>query len=94
MIPVGSIIGFREGQTITIDSGADSETAVIASMRRFAGAAITVTSPLTRAHAVGEQVSGTGITLTSSLRAHAAGAPVTDNVPTPGAPNRYGGKAH
>jgi len=87
-IPVPSGIGFREGQTITIDSGANSETAVISSVRRFGGATITVTAPLAHAHAAGVQVSGTGITLTAALaKAHASGAPVTDNAPTPGAPN-------
>ena len=35
-------IGFRDGQTITIDSGANSETAVVASIRRFGATAITV----------------------------------------------------
>jgi hypothetical protein len=88
VIAVASPFGFREGQTITIDSGANAETAVIASIRRSVG--IAVAAPLTHAHAVGAQVSGTGITLTARLaKAHAAGAQITDNLPTPGAPNRY-----
>jgi hypothetical protein len=90
VIPVASAIGFRDGQTITIDDGANSETAVVASVRRFGTSTITVTAPLTHAHAAGAQVSGTGITLTAALtRAHATGAQVNDNVPTPGAPNHY-----
>jgi hypothetical protein len=90
VIPVASAIGFRDEQSITIDTGASSETAVVASVRRFGPATITVTAPLTHAHAAGAQVSGTGITLTAALtRAHAAGAQVSDNVPTPGAPNHY-----
>ncbi|HZQ51027.1 MAG TPA: arabinofuranosidase catalytic domain-containing protein [Bryobacteraceae bacterium] len=89
-IPVAGAIGFRNGQTITIGSGSDSETAVVASVRRFGATSITLTAPLTHAHGAGERVSGTGITLTSALtRAHAVGAQVTDNLPTPGAPNRY-----
>jgi hypothetical protein len=89
-IPVANAIGFRDSQTITIDSGADSETAVITSIRRFGGAPVIVVSPLTHAHAAGAQVSGTGITLTAALtQAHVSGAQVTDNLPTPGAPNRY-----
>jgi hypothetical protein len=89
-IPVANAIGFRDGQTITIDSGADSETAVITSIRRFGGTPVIVVSPLTHAHAAGAQVSGTGIMLTAALtQAHASGAQVTDNLPTPGAPNRY-----
>jgi hypothetical protein len=90
IVPVASAIGFNNGQTITIDSGPNSETAVVASISRFGASTITVTAPLTRAHAAGAQLSGTGITLTSALtRAHATGAQVADNVPTPGAPNRY-----
>jgi non-reducing end alpha-L-arabinofuranosidase len=94
-IPVANAIGFRDGQTITIDSGANSETAVVASVRRFGGTTIAVTGPLTHTHAAGVQISGTGITLASALtRVHASGAQVTDNVPTPGAPNRYYRRTH
>ena len=90
MIPVASAIGFRDGQSITIGRGADFETAVIASIRRFGATTITVSAPLTLAHAAGAQVSGTGITLTAPLtREHGVGAQITDNVPTPGAPNKY-----
>ena len=89
-IPVAGIAGFSEGQTITIDSGANSETAIIASIRPWGPPSITVKAPLTHAHAVGAQLSGTGITFTTALtHAHANGAQVSDNVPTPGAPNRY-----
>jgi non-reducing end alpha-L-arabinofuranosidase len=89
-IPVANAFGFRPGQTITIDSGANSETAVVASGGRRGAPAITVAEPLKYAHGAGAQVSGTGITLTTALtRAHASGAQVADNIPTPGAPNRY-----
>ncbi|MCG6922498.1 MAG: lamin tail domain-containing protein [Acidobacteria bacterium] len=92
-ILVSSAIGFSDGQTITIDGGANAETAVVASIRRFGTARITVSSPLTRSHPAGAQVSGTGITLTAALtRAHASGAQVSDDVPTPGASNRYNRK--
>jgi hypothetical protein len=95
MIPVAHAMGFSEGQTITIDSGANSETAVIASIRPWGTASITVKAPLTHAHGAGAQVSGTGITFTTALtRAHASGARVADNVPTPGAPNRYHMRTH
>ena len=54
------------------------------------GATITVAAPLTIAHAVDAQVSGTGITLTAALtKAHDSGAQVAGSVPTPGAPNQY-----
>jgi len=90
VIPVAGAIGFRDGQTITIDTGANSETAEILSVRRLGTATITVTTPLTHAHAAGAQLSGTGITLAAALaRAHSGGAQVTDNIPTPGAPNQY-----
>ncbi len=90
---VAGATGFRKGQTITIGSDTNSETAVIASVRRSGGASITLTAPLKHAHTAGAQVSGTGITLAFALtRAHAIGAQVTDNVPTPGALNRYNRK--
>jgi hypothetical protein len=97
VIPVAGTAGFSVGQTITIDSGAVLETAVIASItvgrRGFGGfgdTSLTVAAPLTFAHAVGIQVSGTGITFANALiRAHDSGAPLAGSVPTPGAPNRY-----
>jgi len=47
------------------------------------------------AHAAGTPVSGSGITLTTALtRKHVSGSQVSDNLPTPGAPNRYSRKAH
>jgi hypothetical protein len=96
-IPVSSAAGFSAGQTITIDSGANQETAVVVSIRRTfgsggpgRGATLTVSAPLTRAHAGGAEVSGTGITLTAALtRAHDSGAQVAVRLPTPGAPNKY-----
>jgi hypothetical protein len=94
VIPVASVVGFSEGQTIAIDNGANSETAVVASTTWW-DRTITVTAPLTHAHAAGAQVSGTGITLGAALtRAHASGAQVANNAPTPGAPNRYNRRAH
>jgi hypothetical protein len=90
VISVADVIGFSEGQTITIGSGADSETAVIDSINWWGGATITLTAPLSHAHAAGAQVSGSGITLTTALtRTHSSGTQVSDNLPTPGAPNRY-----
>jgi hypothetical protein len=90
LIPVSGVMGFSPGQTITIDSGANSETAVVASSTFRGGARITVAAPLKFAHASGAQVSGTGITLKTPLtRAHDRGAQVADNIPTPGAPNKY-----
>jgi non-reducing end alpha-L-arabinofuranosidase len=94
MIPVAATTGFSAGQTITLDNGARLETAVVVSVTRRGPAAITVTAPLTHAHAVGAQVSGAGITLTTALtREHASAAQVTGSVSTPGAPNQYG-KSH
>jgi hypothetical protein len=93
-IPVANALGFRPGETVTIDSGANSETVVIAAGGRRGALVIAVAEPLKYAHGAGTQVSGTGITLTSALtRAHAAGAPIADNIPTPGAPNRYSRRA-
>jgi non-reducing end alpha-L-arabinofuranosidase len=99
VLPVVSAFGFSTGQTITIDSGANRETAVVASVtggfrgfggRRGGAATITVSAPLTMAHAQEVQVSGSGITLTTALRrAHETGAQIASNLPTPGAPNQY-----
>jgi hypothetical protein len=100
VIPIARGTGFSAGQTITIGSGTNLETAVVASVAGgrggfggFGTAKITVAAPLTIGHAVGAQVSGTGITLTSALtKAHASGAQVAASLPTPGAPNLYSRK--
>ena len=95
VIPVANVAGFSNGQTITIDSDANSETAVIASIMRFGGSAITVTKPLTLAHATGAQVSGTGITLNAALtHEHASEAQIAGSASTPGAPNHYQRESH
>lgn len=94
VIPVANAAGFTAGQTITIGGGTNVETAVVATVagggRGGGGASITVTAPLTLAHAAGVQVSGSGITLTAALtKAHQSGAQVAESTPTPGAPNQY-----
>lgn len=94
VLPVASTEGFRDGQTITIDSGTNSETAVVSSIQWFGAKTITVSAPLTHAHAIDSQISGTGITLTAPLaREHSGGSPVEGSPATPGAPNRHG-KSH
>ena len=72
-IPVANARGFNDGQTIAIGSGTNSETAVIVRTDRFPIASITVSAPLTMAHAAGTEVSGTGITLTAPLTHEHAG---------------------
>jgi len=90
VLPAINVAGFSKDQTITIGSGANSETAVVSSVRTRGAATITVATPLSHAHAAGVQITGTGISLTGALtRAHPDGAPVTNNVPTPGGPNQY-----
>lgn len=99
-IPVAGIEGFKAGQTITIDEGTSLENAVIASVaagrRRFGSLtqgssdSVTFTMPLKYAHTEGVQVSGSGISLAKSLtQAYEAWTQVADNLPTPGAPNKY-----
>ncbi|HEX4005809.1 MAG TPA: arabinofuranosidase catalytic domain-containing protein [Acidobacteriaceae bacterium] len=89
-IPIVSAAGFIDGETITLDNGANQETATVDSVIRRGPAAITLTAPLSRAHAVGAEASGTGITLTNALKGnHPAAAPVTGHIATPGAPNQY-----
>jgi len=94
VVPIANPVGFGAGQTITIDSGSNAETAVVAGTGRggrgTGASTIALTAPLRLAHAAGVQVSGTGITLVAALtKPHASGAQVTDNLPTPGAPNKY-----
>jgi hypothetical protein len=103
VIPVSNAAGFSAGQTITIDTGANLETAVVASVtgggrgrggfgggRGGGGGSITVSTPLTLAHAAGAQVSGSGVTFAAALtKAHAVGAQLGSTGPTPGAPNQY-----
>ena len=90
-IPVAAAIGFTAGQIINIDIGTNAETATIASVAGGRGGArVIVVTPLTRAHASGVKVSGSGITLAESLtKPHGNGAPVATDFPTPGAPNLY-----
>jgi len=91
VIPVATAFGFTANQSITIDSDANQETAVVVSTTGGrGGATITIATPLTRAHAEGVQVSGSGITLSKALsQAHASGSPIVSGAPTPGAPNQY-----
>jgi hypothetical protein len=99
VITVESIAGFVPGQLITIDTGANTESATIGSNAGGRGggrggtptpATITLAAPLAMAHATGAQVAGTGITLRAPLtHAHSVGAQVLTNAPTPGAPNKY-----
>jgi non-reducing end alpha-L-arabinofuranosidase len=93
VVPIANPVGFGAG-TITIDSGSNAETAIVAGTSRggrgTGASTIALTAPLRLAHAAGVQVSGTGITLAAVLtNPHTSGARVTDNLPTPGAPNKY-----
>ena len=91
VIPVAATAGFVAGQSITIDMGANQETATIAQVQGGRGGArITVTMPLTAAHAAGARLAGSGIRLARALAgAHPRGAVVAAELPTPGAANRY-----
>jgi hypothetical protein len=91
VIPVAATAGFVVGQSITIDSGANQETAIIALVQGGRGGArITVTAPLKIAHPSGTPLAGSGITLTTPLaRTHSRAAVVAADLPTPGTANRY-----
>jgi hypothetical protein len=91
VIPVAATAGFVVGQSITIDSGANQETATIAAVQGGRGGArITATAPLRLAHPAGAALAGSGITLTTPLaNAHPRGAVMTAELPTPGAANKY-----
>jgi hypothetical protein len=90
LVPVANAFAFRPGQAVTIGQGAEQETIVVAASSRRGVPVISIGAPLKFAHASGTEVAGTGITLKSALsRAHARGAQIADDLPTPGAPNNY-----
>jgi hypothetical protein len=101
VVAVASSEGFSTGQTITIDDNANAETAVVSfitvARRRFGPGtgdtrmdSVGFAVPLTRMHLSGVQVSGSGITFTTTLTmAHEKGAQVASSIPTPGQPNQY-----
>ena len=83
-----AIVGTAGATTVgaAIDVGA-TLIPVASEIRFTAGQNVTIDSG---AHAVGAQVSGSGITLTSPLtRPHVNGAQVAGSGPPPGAPNQY-----
>jgi hypothetical protein len=87
VIPVVSVSGFVAGQTAIIDR---ETVTVLGVAGGGATARINLSKPLTAAHAAGAAVSGTGITFAGGLtKAHAGGAQILTNIPTPGTPNRY-----
>ncbi|HEY6899877.1 MAG TPA: hypothetical protein VI233_04515, partial [Puia sp.] len=95
-IAVASVAGFEAGQKISVGGEATTVASVFVRRRGFgqnrnpAADSITVAMPLKTAHAVGAEVSGTGITFAKGLtRAHESGAPIVSNIPTPGEPNQY-----
>ena len=82
-IKVTSVTGFTVGHQVSIDAGANNEVGTIASVGTAGsgGTGVTLTAPLTNAHASGVPVQdlGTGITLAAALTiAHASGAPARD----------------
>ncbi len=79
VIPVVSTSGFSNGQQITIDSGGNLETRTVTAVAGGGNPRVTVGVALSKAHAVGAQVSGSGITFAPALNlAHASGAAVLD----------------
>ena len=94
--------GFSAGQTITIGNGGNLETVIVSSIapgrRRFGGPGapiaptdtIKMASPLRYGHGVGSQISGSGITLSTTLKmAHNTGSQMAASIPTPGEPNEF-----
>ena len=96
-VAVNGVQGLSVGQTVFVGS----EKAVIAeihAVRRNRGPVpaapqndiVVLQAPLKSSHDVPEALAGTGITVSSPIRAnYASGTQVIDNVPTPGAPNRF-----
>ncbi|MCO6044045.1 lamin tail domain-containing protein [Aeoliella sp. ICT_H6.2] len=101
-LSIANAAGFETGQAITIGSEESREKVIIASIDRgrFRGfgrpgggprpITVNIAAPLQNAYSEGDEVSGSGIRLSTSLnKAHAAGAPVATSMPTPGKPNVY-----
>ena len=96
-LQVQAVQGFRAGQAIKIGNEDAVVESVVQARRQFGAptnvippSTINLVEPVKMIHLPGSQVAGTGITLAEPLKAaHAAGASMTDNVPTPGAPNAY-----
>ena len=91
ILAAASGVGFVPGQAITIGNGTDRETATVVTAAGGRGAArIIVAAPLSSAHPAGTMIAGSGITLGAALtKAHAGGAQVITELPTPGASNTY-----
>lgn len=78
VITVASATGFTAGHPVEVDTGAAAEVRTIASV---AGTAVTLSAPLSAAHAAGASVldAGTGVILSRpARRAHAAGDAAQD----------------
>ncbi len=101
-LQVQAVQNFRAGQVIKVGNEEVTIESVVQG-RRPQGMAFTpgapmqvppstinLVSPIRGSFGAGTQVAGTGVTLTAPLKAaHPVGTPMTDNVPTPGAPNAY-----
>ncbi|MBO6069012.1 MAG: lamin tail domain-containing protein [Bacteroidales bacterium] len=96
-IQVQGVQGFRAGQAIKIGNEDAVVESVVQARRQFGAptnnippSTINLAEPVKILHIPGQQVAGTGVTLAEPLKAnHASGVSLTDNVPTPGAPNAY-----
>ena len=89
VVAVSSTEGFLSGQTITVGRGKEAETAIILSSTRRVPKTLVLSAPLTHAHATGSEVSGTGITLSTELKApHGTGEILASGTPSPGERNR------
>ena len=96
-LQVNDVQGFRAGQTIKLGDEELKIASVVQARRPFGTAGntlipsvINLETPIRASYGVGAQVAGTGITLAAPLKyAHPQGAAMTDNAPTPGAPNAY-----
>ena len=92
---VASAMSFTPGQEVLVDD----EKAIVAEVffprgwwipRDQLVHKLVLTSPLRKAHKTGENVSGSGVTLSAPLKAaYPAGAAVASAQPTPGAANKY-----
>ena len=96
-LQVEGVQDFRAGQVIKVGNEEVKVASVVQARRQYGTAGntlvpsiINLEAPVKASYGPGTQVAGTGITLSAPLKyAHPQGAAMTDNAPTPGAPNVY-----
>lgn len=96
-IAVDGVQSFSVGQAVLVGDETAQIAEIRAARRNYWAPVQTpqkdiviLQAPLKKSHAAAEAFAGTGVTVSSPVKAdYAAGSPVIGSVPTPGAPNRF-----